>query len=339
VKHPHPILFAFLSLGALGASEPVVTQPPPAETSSPRTRAGTRVARVEDTIPRWDALVRLGAGYDSNALQLDDRSVADGSTPVIGSEATVGWRAHADEEAVVRLTGTVAYDHRPQLEDLDSARLGVGLTGTRQLSGMVGGGSLNLQRYWIDGKGAAFELRTGLGLGWLRQDAADLLALEAALLPFDSIGDGPSGLGALAGLDGRDDHSGFLGAASWRHWWMLSAWRIEGGLRGGLFEAQIAEESYLFAAPWAALRWRTPAWQADSKLSWDGRRYDGEWNAGEGAERSQTLQWSANLDRQVVDQWWLGVVGGAGMRASSSVDRDYQRWLVGLRVTWNFHGN
>jgi hypothetical protein len=339
VTHALPLLSLLVLTGVLGASEPAAVPPATGETSGPRTRAGTRVARVEDTIPPWDAQLRVGAGYDSNALQLDDRSIADTATPVIGSEATVGWRAHADEDAVVRLTGTIAYEHRPQLEDLDSARLGVGLTGTRQFSGMVGGGSLNLQRYWIDGKGAAFELRTGLGLGWLRQDAADLLALEAAVLPFDSIGDGPGGLGALAGLDGRDDSSGVLGAASWRHWWMLAAWRLEGGLRGGLFNAQIDEESYRFVAPWAGLRWRTPDWQADSKLSWDVRRYVGAWNADEGAERAQILQWSANLDRKLAGRWWVGVVGGAGLRASTSIDRDYQRWLAGLRLTWNFNGN
>jgi hypothetical protein len=303
-----------------------------------RTRAGTRVSTVADTVPPWDVTMHLGAGYDSNALQLDDRSQQETSTAVYSTDATVGWRPLVGERDVLRLTGTVGYDRRPQLDDLDTTRAGIGVATAKEFAALVGGASLNLQRYWVGGKGVATEVRSGVGVGWLRQGSADLLALEAAVVPIDTLGDGPAGLAALIELNGRDESSGLLGAANYRHWWMLEAWRIEAGLRGGRFLAEVGEETYNVVQPWIALRWRTATWMADARLATDWRAYDAARTVLGSPESNHTTIAGLSLDRSLGHDLWLGTVLGAGVRSSDAVDRDYQRWLAALRLTWSHRG-
>jgi len=325
------------------AQPAAVDQPPaasgqqPVANGQPKRRAGVRVARVSGPPPTWDGRLRLGAGYDSNALLDSDPDTAQSDTSVYNGEGQLGWRPVADDTDFVKATATVAYDRRPQLEEMDTAKLAFGVSGASQGEQLTTGGSLSAARYWLDGDGAAAELRGGASLGWLRQDSADLLALELALIHFNEETDRPEGADGLFEIGDADDRSGTLAAGAWRHWWQLGGGsRIEVAARAGRFFANSESENYSLVQPWLALRLRPEGWEVLARASLEARTYDGERSAGDGSEGAVIGLLSASADRRLGHGLWLGGYAGLGARDSSYDDRDYERWQAGARLTWTF---
>ena len=321
-----------LPADAVPVPPPAAATPPPPV--APR-RAGVRVARVAGDAPLWDARMRLGAGWDSNALLDSDPDTAQSATAVYTGEGALGWRPVADERDFVKATASLAYDRRPHLDELDTAKLALGVAGASQGETATTGGSLSAARYWLDGDGAAAELRGGASLAWLRQGSADLLALELALIHFNEEADRPEGADGLFEIGDADDRSGTLAGAAWRHWWRLGGGgRIEAALRAGRFFANAEVENYALAQPWLAVRLRPEAWDLAARAALEGRRYDGERVAGDGAEQVVIATLTASADRRLGGNLWLGAYAGLGARDSSYDDRDYERWQAGARLTW-----
>lgn len=316
---------------------PVVTPPVVAPAAPASRRAGVRVARVADAAPIWDGRVRLGAGWDSNALLDSDPDTVQSATADYNGEAAIGWRPVANESDYIKATGSVSYDRRPQLDELDTTRLALGVSGAHQGDSLTMGGSLSTARYWLDGDGAAAELRGGASLAWLRSTSADLIAIEAAAIHFDLATDRPQGANGLLELGDADDRSGVLLALAYRHWWQLGDGnRIEAGIRGGDYLAGSDIETYALIQPWVAARWRQKAWEVQAKASIERRAYDGEPTPGEDSETATIGTITASADYRLAGGCWAGVYGGAGKRASSVDDRDYDRWQAGLRFTYTF---
>lgn len=314
---------------------------PQSEVESPRPqrRAGTRVARVAGAAPEWDGRVRVGTGWDSNALLDSDPDTVQADTAVHSAEAGLGWRPIADERDYLKATASLGHDVRPHLADLDTTRLALGLAGARQAEDLTWGGSINAARYWLDGDGAAAELRGGVSANWLRGDSADLVAVELAAIHFDAVGDRPEGAAALGSLGEADDRSGTLAALAWRHWWQLGGGgRVEAGVRAGRFAANAEVENYSLLQPWLALRLRPEGWDVNARLGLEGRAYGGERTAGGGAENAALAGLTVAADRRVpgVAGLWAGAFAGVSARDSNYQDRDYERWQAGLRLTWTF---
>jgi hypothetical protein len=317
------------------AADPTIAPPP--LPVAPRARTGGRVARVAGSAPTWDGRLRLGAGWDSNALLDSDPDTAQSDTSVYSGEAAFGWRPIADQTDYVKLTATLGQEQRPLLDNLDTTRLALSAAGASQGETLTTGGSLSAARYWLEDEGAAAELRGGASLGWLRQDSADLLALELAAIHFDTGSDRPEGAEALVDLGDADDRSGVLFAASWRHWWQLGGGsRLEAGVRGGLFSANSEIESYQLVQPFIAVRLRPDAWDINARATVEGRGYDGSRVAGEDDETAVIGTLSASADRKLAANLWAGATAGLSTRDSSLGDRDYERWQVGARLTWTF---
>jgi hypothetical protein len=319
--------------------EPPAVEPPPAGaagTATPAGRLGTRVARVAGRAPTWDARLRLGAGWDSNALLDSDPDTVRSATAVYSGEGGLGWRPIADEQDYLKANLIVAYDRRPHLERLDTARLSLGLAGASQGQDLTIGGSLNAGRYWLDGDGAAAELRGGASLGWIRSAHADLLALEIGAIHFDATTDREEGAAALAALGDADDRSGVIVALAWRHWWILGAGsRVEAAVRAGSFSANTAAESYRVVQPWLALRVRPDGWDLQARATLEGRAYDAERSPGSGTEQAAIASLTASADRLLVRGLWVGAQAGASARMSDDDTRDYDRWQAGLRLTYS----
>ncbi len=335
-------LLLLIAIGCAAEGEPItapVQQTPDAVPAStaPARRAGVRVATVADAAPTWDGRFRLGAGWDSNALLENDPDTAQSSTAVYSGEGTVGWRPVADERNFVKATGTIAYDRRPGLEELDTSKIALGVAGAHQGDTLTTGGSLSAARYWLDGDGAAAELRGGASLGWLRQGSADLLALELALLHFDESGSLPTGAEGLFQLGDADARSGTLVAAAWRHWWQLGGGsRIEAAARTGRFFANTETESYALVQPWLALRMRPTNWDVQARAAIEGRTHDGERVAGDGNETLLLATLTASADRRLGHGLWAGAYAGLSARDSTYDDSDYERWQLGAHLTWTF---
>ncbi len=356
------LLLASLGIAAEGALPPAVDEvpmpPPPAPAETPlplplppppssaeappsapvgQRRAGVRVARVSATAPTWDGRLRLGAGWDSNALLDSDPDTTQAATAVYNGEGQFGWRPVADDTDFVKATATIGYDRRPQLADLDSGKLALGVSGAHQGETLTTGASLSTARYWLDGDGAAAELRGGGSLAWLRATSADLLAAELALIHFDLASDRPAGAEGVIGLGDADDRSGTLGAVAWRHWWQLGGGnRLEGAVRAGRFFANSDPETYSLVQPWLALRLRPDGWQIEARGTIEARTYDGERTHGDGNENAVLATLTASADRRLGHGLWLGGYTGLSARDSNYTDRDYQRWQAGARLTWTF---
>lgn len=331
------------------AAEPATTEPAPApaaEAAEPvaqpaaaapaaRRRSGVRVARVAAPQPVWDARLRLGAGWDSNALLDSDPDEARSSTADYSGEAAIGWRPVADERDYVKATASVLYNRRPHLDDLDTSRLALGVSGARQGQTLTTGASISAARYWLDGDGAAGELRGGVSIGWLRSGSADLLAIELAAIHFDEDADRPEGAEGLFQFGDADDRSGVLASLSYRHWWQLgSNARIEAGFRAGEYIANADSETYLLAQPWVAARLRHEAWEFQGRAGLEWRAYDAAAVAGDDSEDATIASISASADRRVAAGLWLGAFAGLGSRDSSVDGRDYDRWQAGARLTY-----
>lgn len=331
-----------LAAASACAAEPPLTPPPAAASAQDAAappppaggRAGVRVARVAGA-PVVDGRLRGSAGWDSNALLDSDPDRASAATAVHSGEAAIGWRPVADERDYLKLTLTAAYDRRPQLVGLDTAKLALAAAAARQGGVLTGGGSLTAARYLLDGDGAVVELRGGGSLGRLRADSADLFSAEVALLHFDRAGDRPQGADSLFRAGEADARSGLLGALGWRHWWLPgSGGRIEAGLRAGGYAAEGDAESYLLLQPFAALRWRPEGWEVQGRAAVEGRSYAEGRTPGGTAEESATAILTASADRRLATGLWGGAYLGASARGSSLDDRDYRRWQAGLRLTW-----
>jgi hypothetical protein len=310
---------------------------PPPIPLAPRARTGGRVARIAGAAPTWDGRLRLGAGWDSNALLDSDPDTVQSETSVYSGEAAFGWRPVADQTDYVKLTATLGQEQRPLLDNLDTTRLALSAAGASQGETLTTGGSLSAARYWLEDEGAAAELRGGASLGWLRQDSADLLALELAAIHFDTGIDRPEGAEALTDLGDADDRSGVLVAGSWRHWWQLGGGsRLEAGVRAGVFSANSEVESYQLAQPFIAVRLRPDGWDINARAAVEGRGYDGSRVAGQDDETAVIGTLSASADRKLAANLWAGATAGLSARDSSLSDRDYERWQVGARLTWTF---
>lgn len=316
---------------------PPVVQPAEGPATAPSQRAGVRVAHVAGQAPAWDGRLRLGAGWDSNALLESDPDTAQASTAVYNGEGQFGWRPVADDKDYIKATATIAYDRRPQLEEMDTSKLALGVSGASQGETLTTGGSLSAARYWLDGDGAAAELRGGASLGWLRQHSADLLAIELALIHFNEEADRPEGADGLFEIGDADDRSGTLAAGAWRHWWQLGGGgRIEAAARAGRFFANSESENYSLVQPWLALRLRPEGWEVQARASLEGRTYDGERSADSGNENAVIAMLNASADRRLGYGLWAGAFAALGARDSNYADRDYERWQAGARLTWTF---
>lgn len=309
--------------------------PFPSDVGAGRHRAGVRVARVAEKQPTWDGRVRLGAGWDSNALLDSDPDTAQSATADYSGEAAIGWRPIADERDYVKATGSVTYDRRPQLDELDTSRLALGVSGARQGETLTMGGSISAARYWLDGDGAAAELRGGASVGWLRSGSADLLAVELAAVHFDTTTDRPEGAEGLFQIGDADDRSGVLASLAYRHWWQLgTGGRLEAGIRAGDYMANSDSETYLLAQPWLAARLRQEAWEIQAKAAVEQRAYADSATAGDDAEDATIWSITASADHRLAGSCWAGVFAGASTRASSVDERDYDRWQAGARFTY-----
>jgi hypothetical protein len=325
-------LLLLIAVGTAAEADPATAPPQPAarapaiaepQPAPPTRRAGVRVARVAGPAPTWDGRLRLGAGYDSNALLDSDPDTAQAATSVYNGEGQVGWRPVADDQDFVKATATIGYDRRPQLEEMDTSKLALGVSGASQGDGLT--------------DGAAAELRGGASLGWLRQDSADLLALELALIHFNEATDRPEGADGLFEIGDADDRSGSLAAGAWRHWWQLGGGsRVEVAARAGRFFANSESENYSLVQPWLALRLRPEGWEVQARAALEARTYDGERSAGNGSEDALIAQLSASADRRLGHGLWLGAYVGLAARDSNYDDRDYERWQAGARLTWTF---
>ncbi len=329
---PAPVAPAAAAAATAEAMPSATTAPPP---PAARRRAGVRVARVAGAPPEWDGRLRLGAGYDSNALLESNPDEVQSKTATYNTEGSVGWRPVANERDFLKATGTIAYDRRPGLDELDTSKLALGVAGARQGDSLTTGGSLSAARYWLDGDGAAAELRGGASLGWLRTESADLLALELALIHFNESTDRPPGAEGLFDLGDADDRSGALTALAWRHWWRLGdGARIEVATRAGRYFANSEMENYALVQPWLAVRFKPGAWDLQARASIEGRNYDAERAAGEGAEQTLIAALTGSADRNIGHGLWAGVYAALGARDSTYDDRDYERWQAGVRLTW-----
>ena len=334
----HRILPAILvAAGLLAADPPVPTPVMTPETAQPlRTVRGTRVARVAGAAPEWDAQVRQSASWDSNALLDSDPDTVTSATAVYTTDATLGWRPVADERDFLKASLNVGYDRRPQLEDLDTSRLGLALIYAHQGESLTSGANLGLTRHWLDGKGAAAELRGGYSLVKLRADSADLASIELGAVHFDSTLDRPDRLQTLGSLGSADDRSGVLTALGYRHWWVLpQGGRVEAGVRAGRYFAQSDLETYDLLQPFASFRLRPTGWDLQARAGLEGRAYAGA-APGSTDERSDTASLAASADRRLGHGLWLGAFAALAARDSSLDGRDYQRWQVGLRLIWAY---
>lgn len=325
---------------APAAAAQAAATPPPAPTSAPpapHSARGVRVARVAGAAPEWDGYVRESAAWDSNALLDNDPDRSSAATAVYSTEAGVGWRPVASESDYLKAAFTAGHDIRPHLVDSDTTRLGLSASYAHQAGGTTLGASLGLTRYWLDGKGAAAELRGGLIYGWLHQASADLASLEIGALHFDDAGDRPDRVESLASLGSADDRSGALAALGYRHWWLVNGQglRVEAGARAGRYFADSDIETYDLVQPFVGARWRPSAWEFQARAGLELRSYAGA-AAGSSDERSSTGTINASADRRLGGGLAAGVFAAASARDSSLDGRDYERWQAGLRLTWSY---
>lgn len=319
------------------AAEPAATPaaaPFPSDVGAGRHRAGVRVAKVANQQPTWDGRVRLGAGWDSNALLDSDPDTVQSATADYNGEAAVGWRPVANERDYVKATGSIGYNRRPHLDELDTSRLALGVSGAHQGETLTTGGSLSAARYWLDGEGAAAEIRGGASLGWLRSGSADLVAIELAALHFDEGTDRPEGAEGLFDIGDADDRSGGLVSFAYRHWWQLGSTKVEAGVRAGEYFANSDSETYLLAQPWVAARLRQDVWEIQGKASIEQRSYEEAAAAGLDAEDATIGTLSASADYRLGGGCWAGLFGSLSSRASNIDERDYDRWQAGARFTY-----
>lgn len=327
-----------LIAGGLAAEDaaPAATTPA-ATTPALRTVHGARVARVSGAAPEWDILVRQSASWDSNALLESSPDTVASASAVYSTDATLGWRPLANERNFFKTSLSAGFDRRPQLIDMDSSHLGLSAAYAHQGEVYTSGASMSVSRYWLDGKGAAAELRGGYSLGKVRTDSVDLASLELGAIHFDSALDQPDRLPALTNLGSADDRSGVLTALGYRHWWVLPQQsRIEIGVRGGRFFANSETETYNLLQPFAACRFKEQAWNLMARATLETRVYEGAATAGSANEHSNTATLSTAADRRIGRGFSLGGFATAAVRASSLDDRDYWRWQAGLRLIWAY---
>jgi len=305
---------------------------PAADPVAPARRA-RRAGVVRDDAPGpFGASIALSGGYDSNIVLLDDEAIATLDTEedgaAIGIDVKGVWRAVNRPDARLNVTLDGELDEYPDQDDRQLARFGVIVSGlTKWNGGWSPGGSIGAHRYLLDGEDAADVFTATATCSRISADWVAIPAVEVYAIEYDEL----------------DEASGVLAAARYRHWFLLqpndSRKRIEAGLRAGAYEADSDAWSYVTVRPELGVSYRIGAkpqlgtWDLNLRGHLDWREYgDGEVAGDEigtelltniGADVAYwTCRWSA-----------LGLYVEYTVRDSDRVDRDYDRWQAGGRIS------
>lgn len=334
---PASFTIPLFCLGAVAAAEPVVSDNPFATpiVLKPAGEAVTAPAAA-DSAPatpaagRWQAGVRLRAGYDSNFRLLpsefdppageSEGSVAGQLQGSLGYQHplspawTVGGRLHAQADLYT------------ESGDYDLAQIGGGAN-ARWADRRTAVSLAAAHSVWLlDGDDAVTATGVSLGGSRILTDRwSGLILAEWQHLDYDE----------------RDDASGDLLALRAQPWFLPAGndpqRRIEGELRVATYRADQDWASYTAVRPGLGGRWRLHPAALDRDLDLHGavqveiRSYDEAAPGAAEAEDAVLLQLDANAVLWLKS--WLGVGAYAAFqqRASNLDDRDYDRIQTGVQ--------
>lgn len=314
--------------------------PPPANaetaptTVSPASTPTTQPAPTDTTttVNPFSGRVVLGAGYDSNALLLDETNEfvtsLDGAT--FSGSLLLRYRFLRTNDHRLEIGATADYDHYVDQDEATQFRVGIAGTWAKRVGQWLPGANLGGYRYTIDGEAAATVL-TG-SFAWNRPTPtwAALPSLDVLWIDYDD-------------LDAAD---GVLLALNYRHWFILRpgkpASRIEASLKIGTYQAEEDYETYVMARPGIEWRWQDDRggelsqWTFVGRAWYEYRSYDEPVPLAGEEETAHRFSIGGEADRRLTPWLTGGGYIAATTRRANIAAREYDRFQVGLRLGASF---
>lgn len=276
--------------------------------------------------------VVLGAGYDSNALLLDETNEfvtsLDGAT--FSGALLLRYRFLRTNDHRLEVGASADYDHYVDQDDATQFRLGVAGTWAKRVGQWLPGASVGGYRYTIDGEAAASVL-TG-SFSWNRPTPtwAALPSIDILRIDYDD-------------LDAAD---GMLLALNYRHWFILRpgkpASRVEASLKIGTYQADEDFESYMMLRPGVEWRWQDDRggelsqWSFVGRAWYEYRSYDEPVPLASEEETAHRISIGGEADRRLTPWLTGGGYIAATTRRANIAAREYDRFQVGLRLGASF---
>jgi|GEM_PF-5354602 len=296
------------------------TAAPPATTSS-RTITTPFAGRVV-----------LSAGYDSNALLLEDTNqfVTDLGGPALSASALLRYRILRENDHRLEIGAIFDYDYYADQDGARQTRLGLAGTWAKRVGQWLPGASLGAYRYLVDGEATATAVSGSLS--WNRPTPT-----WAALPSIDIL---------WIGYDDIDVADGVQIALNYRHWFILRPGqpgsRIEASLKVGTYRADADYESYTFARPGGEIRWQDQGGGELSHWAWVGRAwyeyrsYDQAVPLTSESETAHRFHLGGEADRRLTPWLTGGAYAAYTVRNANITSREYDHFQIGLRLGATF---
>ncbi len=297
------------------------TSAPPARSSSAATNRSPFSGRLV-----------LGAGYDSNALLLDDTNqfVTDLGGPALSASALLRYRILRENDHRLEIGAIFDCDYYSDQESARQTRLGLVGTWAKRVGQWLPGASLGAYRYIVDGDAVATAISGSLSWNRPTPTWAALPSIDILRIAYDD-------------LDAAD---GTQIALNYRHWFLLRPGqpnsRVEASIKVGVYRADEDFESYTFVRPGAELRWQDAGtgelsrWTLVGRAWYEYRSYDEAVPLANEAETAHRYHIGGEADRRLTP--WLTGGGYAAytVRNANIASREYDRFQIGLRLGATF---
>jgi len=333
-------LFLTLTASVLAAEDalPPPTPAPVAQTATQPTaadNASAPLARSPNAAANrspFSGRFVLGAGYDSNALLLEDTNqfVTELGGPTLSASALLRYRILRENDHRLEIGAIFDHDYYADQETARQTRVGLAGTWAKRVGQWLPGASLGAYRYVVDGDPAATAISGSLSWNRPTPTWAALPSLDILHITYDD-------------LDAAD---GLQIALNYRHWFMLRpgqpASRIEASIKVGVYSADEDFESYTFVRPGAEIRWQDPGtgelshWTLVGRAWYEYRSYDEAVPLANESETAHRFSLGGEADRRLLP--WLTGGGYAAytVRNANITSREYDRFQVGLRLGATF---
>lgn len=325
-------LLLTLAAGLAIAEDAPLPPPSPAPTPAPSPEVTTPEPAARQRPSAFGGRVVLGAGYDSNALLLDEANEfitsLDGAT--MSGSLLLRYRILRENDHRLEIGATADYDHYTDQDEATQLRLGLTGTWAKRVGRWLPGASLGGYRYTIDGEAAATVITGSLSANRPAPTWAALPSLDIVMIDYDDL----------------DIADGTQIALNYRHWFILRpgrpASRLEASLKVGTYRAEEDFESYLLIRPGVELRWQDDGggelaqWAFVGRAWYEYRSYDEAVPLATEEETAHRASIGGEADRRLTP--WLTGGGYLAFTARrANVDsREYDRIQVGLRLGATF---
>lgn len=312
--------------GAASASTDATSLP---TTTTPAPNTTATAANKRDPLPRWAGRLVLGAGYDSNALLLEDVNavVTDLGGATLWADAQVRLRILNDRDHRLEVALSAEYDWSTN-DEARQMRIGGNAIWARRVGAWLPGAAIGAYQYSIDNEKAASVISGSFSMNRPAPTWAALPSIEVLVIDYPDA----------------EPASATQVALNYRHWFIPQAsnprTRWEAGLRIGTNQAEADYESYLTIKPSVTYRLHPTGseelerWDFASTLGFEYRAYD------EGtttkAERNSSGLLSIEGDRRLNSWLSTGAFVALSGRDSNIDTRDYNRFQIGLRASAAF---